>query len=469
MLLMDDTIFALSTAVPPKEGSGIAIVRLSGPDAFAIAGKLCSPQRDPQSIPDHQFILTKIVYKNDILDQGGLLGFRAPHSYTGEDVVEFHCHGGLILIRALERALAESGARPAEPGEFTRRAFINGRMDLIQAESIAALISASGEAARREAARQRAGFLSRKINEFRSSLRDLLGAIEVDFDYPEEKCEDISPEETSEKLAKLIAQIRPLVASYRTGQLLRGIRLAIIGRPNVGKSSLLNALLNEDRAIVTPHPGTTRDVVSGTLSIGGIPVTLLDTAGIRAVPDDVDTAEAEGIRRSWQEVDRAHLVLLVVDLSMPFSKEDTELINKTLSRIMDSGTPVILVCNKIDLPSAGPPEVAGTLLGAPDLPYEAVSALTGKGLEHLRQTILKSLNLTVNPEEILLTETRHRALLEEVMQILEKVGTDLKEGVPLDIAATQLWSADRALGRLLGENLGMADLDEIFSRFCIGK
>jgi tRNA modification GTPase len=260
-----------------------------------------------------------------------------------------------------------------------------------------------------------------------------------------------------------------LVSSYETGRLLSGFRLAIIGRPNVGKSSLLNALLQEDRAIVTSLPGTTRDVVSGILTFGGVPAECLDTAGIRAVREDADTAEAEGIRRSWREVERAHLVLCVLDSSVPLTDEDVALVREARKRTKSTGAAIILIFNKMDLQSAWEPPVAATLLDAVGSPSIRASAKTGENIDRLREKVRDLLGLEFNPEDILLTDSRHLSLLEEADGILRHVGDGLREGVPQDVAATELWGADRALGRILGEELGAADLDEIFSRFCIGK
>jgi tRNA modification GTPase len=464
-----DTIFGLATASPMKQGSGIAVVRLSGPDAFEIAGRLCDPELDPQVIPDRRFMLVSLVHEGRAIDRAGLLAFHRPKSYTGEDVVEFHCHGGIAVIRALQAALEESGARPAEPGEFTRRGFLNGRYDLVQAEAVAALVGAAGEAARREALRQRSGGLSERVEAIREKLRDILARMEVDFDYPEERVDGMTSEEAVKLIEAIRAEVKPLLASWETGRLLGGIRLAIIGRPNVGKSSLLNALLDEDRAIVTPTPGTTRDVVSGSLTFGGVPAEVLDTAGIRAIAAGSDTAEAEGVRRSWREVERAHLVLLVFDVSSPLTEEDSELVSEARWRTKQPGGALLLVCNKIDLPSACEADIVGPLVGAPDLPHVAVSARTGEGLDGLRACVRELLNLEVSAEEILLTESRHRALLAESDGILQRVREDLGGEMPQDVAATELWGADRALGRLLGEGLEAGDLDEIFSRFCIGK
>jgi len=466
-----DTIFALATPAPPPRGSGIAVVRVSGPDSFGIASSLAKQPAIPaDKLPDRSFRIVTLVHEGTEIDRCGLLVFHKPHSYTGEDVVEFHLHGGLSVIRALERALIAVGARPAEPGEFTRRAFLNGRMDLIQAESVAALVSAAGLAAQREALRRSAGALSSVIQHVRSRLRDILARLEVDFDYPEERIDGIERDEAVGLIKSIRAELSPLLASWEKGRILGGFRLAIIGLPNVGKSSLLNVLLEEDRAIVTSSPGTTRDVVSGMLSFAGVPAELLDTAGIRIVSEELDTAEAEGIRRSWREVERAHLVLMVFDMSAPLADENARLVAKVRRTVEKTGAAILLVCNKSDLFSAWEPSVIGALADAPELPHVVVSAKTGDGIDKLRTKVRELLNLDFDPDAILLTETRHRALIEEADGILRSVQSGLEEGrLPQDVAATELWGADRALGRLLGEEVSGADLDEIFSRFCIGK
>ncbi len=469
MSLASDTIFGLATAPPPSEGSGVAIVRLSGPEAFEVGSKLCDTVIDVKNLPDRTFRLAKLSHEGRTLDTAGLLPFHKPHSYTGEDVLEIHCHGGFAVIGQFERALSAAGARPAEPGEFTRRAFLNGRIDLVQAEAIAALVGAAGDAAMREALRRRSGTLSLKVEYMRNTLRDLLAGMEVVFDYPEEDIAGIEPNKVVGILDSIHSTIEPLISSYRTGLLLSGFRLAIIGRPNVGKSSLLNALLREDRAIVTSRPGTTRDVVSGTLAFGGVPAECLDTAGIRVIPEDSDTIEAEGIRRSWQEVGRAHMVVIVLDLSTPLTDEDLALVKETRKRTKETGAAILLVCNKTDLATAWSPDVAAGLLDAVDLSMVEVSAKTGENIDSLREEVRNLLGLECNPEEIMLTDARHVSLLEESDRILKLVGEDLGHEMPQDVAATALWGVDRLLGRILGEDLSAVDLDEIFSRFCIGK
>lgn len=465
-----DTIFALATPLPTSKGSGIAVVRVSGPNAFGIGASLATRTAIGGDIlPHKKFILTVLSHNNVPIDHAGILAFHKPHSYTGEDVIEFHLHGGIAVIRSLEKALMQLGVRPADPGEFTRRAFLNGRLDLVQAESIAALVSAQGDAAQREALRQRYGKLSEKIESIRSQLRDLLGRLEVDFDYPEERVDGVTIEDAIKSIDGITTQIQPLIDSWDRGRMLSGFRLAIIGQPNVGKSSLLNALLEEDRAIVTPTPGTTRDVVSGTINFNGVPAELLDTAGIRAVQEHEESPEAEGIRRSWREVERAHLVLLVFDTSVVIIKNDIELVKKARELANRSATAILLVANKSDLESAWTPSNLGMLIDAPDLPHVVVSASTCAGIDILRSKVAEILDLGYSPDEIMLTEARHMSLLTEVDTITKSVREQLESGGPQDVAATELWGADRALGRILGEGVGAVDLDEIFSGFCIGK
>jgi len=464
-----DTIYALATSAPSVEGSGIAIVRVSGPDAISIAGKVVKPGIDIASVPNRVFRLVDIEFDEVPIDTCGILIFRGPKSYSGEDTVEFHLHGGISIIRSLQKALRLSGARPAEPGEFTRRAFLNGRIDLVQAEAIASLVSARGNAAQREALRQRSGTLSERLTAIRKMLRDILAKLEVDFDYPEEAVDGIAGPEAVGQLDAILSELDPLLRSYDKGSILRGFRLAIIGLPNVGKSSLLNALLEENRAIVTSSPGTTRDVVSGTLSFGGVPAELLDTAGIRIISDSLDTAEAEGIRRSWHETERADLVLVVFDTSIPIVKENVEIVARVRQIAEDTGATVLLVSNKSDLFSAWEPSIIGALVEAPDMPHVVVSATRGEGIAELRAKVREIMDLEVQPDEILLTEARHRAIIREINTILSDVRKGIEAGLAQDVAATELWGADRAIGRLLGEGLAAVDLDEIFSRFCIGK
>jgi len=466
----NDTIFALATPPPQTGGSGIAVIRVSGPDAFGICASLSKHSGiDSTAFPHKKFILTDIEFENSPIDHCGIIAFHKPHSYTGEDVIEFHLHGGVSVLRALENALLKLKLRPAEPGEFTRRAFLNGNIDLIEAESIAALVGANGAAAHQEALRQRQGRLSEKVMSIRSDLRDLLGKLEVDFDYPEERVDGVTDHDAVKALDSVLLQIKPLIDSWDRGRILKGFRLAIIGRPNVGKSSLLNALLEEDRAIVTDTPGTTRDVVSAALSFNGVPAELLDTAGVRSISDHLDTAEAEGIRRSWSEVERAHIVLLVFDTSVLISKDDVKLVARAEKLSVRSGASLLLIASKSDLFSAWEPSIIGPLLEAADIPSVTVSAVDGSGIDELRNKVAEILGLNSSHDEIMLTEVRHMSLLTEIESIISETKKYFESGGAQDVAATELWGADRALGRILGEGIGAVDLDEIFSRFCVGK
>lgn len=459
----EDTIFALATAYPGVSGSGIAIIRISGADAFKLASGIIKPALSSNTAKPGKFMLVDIFSGDILVDHCGLIFFRAPISYTGEDIIELHLHGGAAIIRSVMRELIFLGARPAEPGEFTRRAFLNGKLDLIQAEAIASLVSARGEAASSESARQRSGSLSAKIIQIRSVLRNLLGNMEVVFDYPEEVEDSMETAVILENISSIRDAISKLIRSYDAGKLLKGFRLAIIGKPNVGKSSLLNAFLDEDRAIVTPMPGTTRDVVSGTLELNGIPVECLDTAGIRPVSMITDEAEKEGVLRSWKEVERAHIVLILLDCSSPVDELDCELISETRRRIENTGTICLIIRNKSDLrecllpPDFSPGE------------HMKISALTGDGIEILRDKILLALNLKFEQGEILLTQARHFSLITEVHDILDRVHKGIADGIPNDIVATELWGADRTLGLVLGEGITAADMDEIFGGFCVGK
>ncbi|HEX9745743.1 MAG TPA: tRNA uridine-5-carboxymethylaminomethyl(34) synthesis GTPase MnmE [bacterium] len=461
-----DTIFALATSSPPRSGSGIAIVRLSGPDSWKAASTLTGLKK---FLP-RQFTLSDFSYNGQPIDHSGLIYFPKPNSYTGEDIVEFHLHGGMSIIKSMFSVLIDLGLRPAEPGEFTRRAFLNGKMDLTQAEAVARIVSSSGESATREGVRQRAGSLRAAINSIRNDLRRLLGNLEVVFDYPEEVEDSVEEPQIISALNSILEKLNKLLASHKTGKLLSGIRLAIIGKPNVGKSSLLNAILNEDRAIVTETPGTTRDVVSGSMLIDGFPFELLDTAGIRKKSDTTDSIELQGIERSWREVEKAHVVLIVLDYSSPVDQYDIDLIQEAIERTRDSGAEIIFVRNKNDLPEVSLPN---------DFPPNSVqagksmldlSAKSGDNIGSLVGEISSRLDLSSHQDEIIITESRQNALIGETVSIIENIADGIKKNeVPQDIAATELWGADRTLGRILGDGISSADLDEIFSHFCIGK
>ncbi len=388
------------------------------------------------------------------VDQVVATWFAAPHSYTGEDVVELSCHGSPVVLRfAIERAL-EAGARLAEPGEFTLRAFLNGRIDLPQAEAVRDLIEATTLYQARVAAQQVSGSVSRRLAPLKEQLLELIALIEAGIDFAEDDVSVAPPAEILRRLTPLIDSVRQFAASFQYGGLVRtGLTLAIVGRPNVGKSSLFNALLEQDRAIVTEIPGTTRDLVSETAAIGGIPVKLFDTAGIR---ESAELVETLGIERSYQAMADADLTLVVLDLSQPTAANDRELIERAARQGR-----WLLVGNKSDLPRAAK-------LSAEPL---AVSAKTGDGIAQLREAILEAVapKGAWEEESGFLTSLRHEQLLRESLAYLEKARTAVESNIPHEMMLLDLYSALRPIDAITGATTADDILNRIFSTFCIGK
>lgn len=446
-----DTIAAVAT--PPGTGA-IGIVRLSGPDALAIAARLfvaADPSRKPAPRLQYGHVVEE---SGELIDEVLLLRMPGPQSYTGEDCVEIHCHGNpLVLRRVLARCL-ELGARAAEPGELTKRAFLNGRLDLVQAEAVAELISAKTDAAARTGLRHLSGALSQELAAIRDVLVELKAHAEVLIDFSEEEI-DLRPEQLLAAVDAASARIAKLLATFATGSLLRnGLHVALVGRPNVGKSSLLNALLRRDRAIVTPIPGTTRDVITESIDIGGIPVVLADTAGLRQQPDEI---EQLGIERSRQQAAEADVVLAIFDLSSPLVADD----RSVLDSLADA--PRLLVANKRDLPAAW----AAQDLGAEMI---EVSALTGAGLEDLRRAVVELAGGDrIDPAEPVLTLVRHRDALQRAAESLRLVRASIEGGAPMDATAVDIQTAVEHIGGITGEVTTDEVLDRIFREFCIGK
>lgn len=456
--MTEDTIAAIAT--PLGEG-GLAVIRISGPDALAIADHVFEPASQrackPSQVPSHTLHYGYVRRESERIDEVMLAVMRRPRSYTREDVVEISCHGGLLVARLVLQAVLEAGARPAQPGEFTRRAFLNGRLDLTQAEAVADLIAARTERALAAAREQLAGALSRRLHQLRDDLMLALAHLEAQLDFPEE---DIHPD-TREGILARLEQGRKLVEDLlRTadeGRILRhGIRAAIVGRPNVGKSSLLNLMLGHDRAIVSPRPGTTRDTIEEIANIRGIPVVLVDTAGVREAGDEI---EQEGIRRSHQAVATADLLLHVFDRSEPWTPEDQHLWDQFAHRKR------ILVLNKADLPPR-------LLLPQSAEPRVEISCRTGKGLESLKttlETVIWSGNRPSRDGAEACINARHQAALLRARQALIHALAALRSATPLDLVAVDLRAATDAVGEIVGQTATEDLLDLIFSRFCIGK
>ncbi len=462
MLRLKDTIAAVAT--PPGEG-GIAVVRVSGPDAFFVADRVFVTHDDPPSrLPSHTIHYGHVVSDaGERLDDALLMVFRGPRSYTGEDVVEISCHGGPVTVGRVLAAVLRAGARAAEPGEFTQRAFLNGRMDLAQAEAVCDQIRARTESAQRLALRQREGALSREVGRIRSELVGALAAVEVTIDFSDE-VGDLDYSAMSGRLAAIRADLERLLATAARGRVYReGVRLAIVGRPNVGKSSLLNALLRQERAIVTPIPGTTRDVIEETANIRGIPIAAVDTAGLRETDDPV---EQIGVERARQAIESASLLLFVLDASTGWTPED--------ARILDQidGRPAIWVTNKKDLAERKAlirmhATISRLTRGSLNLP---VSATTGEGIEDLERAIEHViLGGTGQEESIVVSNVRHARALEAALDSVREAERTAAAGMAPDFISIDLRAALDALGQITGETATEEIIHRIFHDFCVGK
>lgn len=465
---LNDTICAIAT--PIGEG-GVGIVRISGEKAVDVAARLVALRSGVplESAAGHALHHGDILDPADParrtpLDEALVAVMRGPKSYTGEDVVELQCHGSLLILQTVCEALIRAGARLAEPGEFTKRAFLNGRIDLAQAEAVLDTIRAKTAGGLRIAQEQLRGALSREINAVRESLVGLLAHVEAGIDFVEEDISFIPTAELATGLQNARETVGRLLIHSREGHILReGVTAAIIGRPNVGKSSLLNALLRTDRAIVTAIPGTTRDVLEEVLNIRGIPVRLLDTAGIRATTDPV---EQEGVRRSRAAQEQADLLLIVLDGSAPLTEEDRALLEEEPS---NSDQKRLIVVNKRDLPDRIDRESLPP--SGPDCAVVRISAKTGDGLDELRDQIR---SLLLRPdfearETVLVTHLRHQAALQRTLDALAATLVSVDAKAAGELIAMDLRAAIDALGEITGAVSTDDILDRIFREFCIGK
>ncbi len=456
MTTVTDTIAAIATAVVPQQGS-VSIVRLSGPEAWAIARALFhAPGRQPWESHRILYGMVRHPKTQQVVDEALLLLMQAPRSYTREDVVEFHCHGGLMAVQHVLTLCLECGARLAQAGEFTLRAFLNGRLDLTQAESVSDLVGAESPQAAELALAGIQGKLAEPIRRLRQTCLEILAEVEARIDF-EDDLPPLDEDWVRQELRKVLMTIERVLATADRGELLRtGLKVAIVGRPNVGKSSLLNAWSRSDRAIVTDLPGTTRDVVESRLVVGGIPVQVLDTAGIREATDQV---EQLGVARSRQAAQAADLVLLVVDAAWGWTAEDQAIYQQT------EGRKLILVLNKVDLVplESGFPEL-------PPHPVVKTAAAKQEGIEALEAEILALVQEGVTAMNLdLAINQRQAAALLRAKDALRQVETTMSDGLPLDFWTIDLREAVRALGEITGEEVTESMLDQIFSKFCIGK
>jgi len=484
--MLDDTIAAIAT--PLGEG-GLAVVRVSGPQALAVADKSFLPvgknSLKPSAATTHTIHYGKIVRHGRSVDEVLLAVMRAPHTFTCEDTAEITCHGGILPAKLVLDTLLENGARLAEPGEFTRRAFLNGRIDLAQAEAVADLIHSRTELALAAANEQLAGKLSQRINALRDEMMQTLAHVEAHLDFPDE---DISPDTKAQLIARLergVTFMDELLRTANEGQILRrGIRAAIVGRPNAGKSSLLNQLLGHDRAIVSPIPGTTRDTIEETANIRGLPVVFIDTAGLREARDEI---EQEGVRRSHESLARAEFILHVLDASEPLTPADEKYFAEF------AGKKRILVRNKIDLavklilpPSCGPQtraqerrpparhetsESSQQAVPEAGVPIVDVCCLSGQGIEALKDAIKELVWSGEIKAEMLqvMINSRHQDALNRARAATRRTLDVLRAGETLELAAGELRIAVNAVGEIVGKTTTEDLLDSIFSQFCIGK
>lgn len=457
---MTDTIAAIATALSP---SGIGIVRISGPESREIAGKVYRSKggkKKLQDVPSHSIHYGFICDGDEVIDEVLVMVMDGPRSYTGEDTVEIDCHGGVLAMRKILDTVVKNGARPADPGEFTKRAFLNGRIDLSQAEAVIDVINAKNEYALKSSVSQLRGNIQKAIKEIRGDLIYQIAYIESALDDPEHISIDGYGENLYKEVKKQEERIDRLLLSVKEGKLVKeGIKTVIVGKPNAGKSSLLNTLLGEERAIVTDIAGTTRDILEETILLHGISLRIIDTAGIRETQDVV---EKIGVEKAIDSAKDADLVLFVVDSSVPLDENDREI----MELLKDKKTIVLL--NKADLEQAVDEDDLKNTAGHPVI---SVSAKEEQGIDLLEDKIKELFfqgGLEFN-DEIYITNARHKAALEEARKSLEMVENSIEMQMPEDFFSIDLMNAYEALGRIIGESAGEDLVNEIFSKFCTGK
>ena len=455
-----DVIASISTA--PGIG-GIGIVRMSGEKCFDVLNKIFIPKKQEkiENIKGYTIKYGHIVENNEIIDEVLVSYFKAPRSYTEENMCEINTHGGNVIIRKILDLCLKNGANMAEPGEFTKRAFLNGRIDLVQAESVADIIDAKSEKEVKAGMKQLEGVLSKKIKEIKQEILDVMVNVDVSIDYPEYDLEDVTNSQISEMLESVKKKLETLEKSFDNGKLIKeGIKTAIIGKPNAGKSSLLNAILKEDRAIVTEYEGTTRDTIEEFVTIEGIPLKLIDTAGIREAKDEV---EKIGIKKSKEIAEEADLVIAIFDSSKELSREDEEIL-----KIIKNKKAIILL-NKSDLNSELNDDDKKFTSVTPNI--IKISALKGEGLENLYKLISKMYNLEeINLDnDAIITNLRQKNLITKAIENLKKTRETLEKNMPIDIIAIYMKEILENLGSITGEVVTDDIINEIFSKFCLGK
>lgn len=440
---MDDTIAAIATGAGD---AAIGIVRVSGPSAIEITDRIYTGRRSLVQAPSHCIMHGYIEYRGREIDEVMVAVYRSPHSYTGEDSTEINCHGGQLVLREVLDAVTAAGARPAEPGEFTKRAFLHGKLDLSQAEAVMDVISASGDAFLQSSLRSLGGSLCGRVRPIRESLLYEAAYIEQGLDDPDPAAvPDDYPKRLRSKLEGVLADLSVLLDTADDGiQLREGVTVAIVGKPNVGKSSIFNAIAGSDRAIVTGNPGTTRDTLCETVSYGGARYNIIDTAGIRETDDE---AESIGVERSLSAVAQADRVLFIVDAQAPLDDNDLRI----RAAIESAGRPYVTVGNKCDLGRAAAADIY-------------CSALTGEGIDLLRQQ-----SGSTRQSEAVVNSVRHKRCLEACEEAVRRVIESIDDGMPVDLYTADLTAGAMSLGEITGETASDSLIDEIFSHFCIGK
>lgn len=451
---MNDTIASIATSLGV---SAISIIRVSGSDAIKIVNKIFTG-KDLENVPSHTIHYGHIKYQEEIIDEVLVTVMRAPKTYTMEDVVEINCHGGISATNKVLEILFLNGIREANPGEFTKRAFLNGRIDLVEAEAVMDLINSETEKERKVAINNLQGNSSNLIRELRKSLIDIISNIEVNIDYPEyEDIYEVTMKDLEVKILEVKNSLQKIIKEAEDGKMIKdGITTAIIGRPNVGKSSLLNRLLESEKAIVTDIPGTTRDIVEGTILISGIKLNIIDTAGIRETDDKV---EKIGVKKSLEVLDTADLVLLLLNNNEKLTQEDYELLDK----VQDKKT--IIVVNKNDLAT----KIDLRELKNDNIIY--INTIENNGIDALKEKIKELFNLekfeTSNYNYI--TNTRQLSKIKECLNIIKDIEIGIQNEIGLDMLEIDLKNIWNTLGSIIGENYDEELLDELFSKFCVGK
>lgn len=454
------TIAAISTA--PGVG-GIGIIRLSGEETFNIIEKIFVPKNKSKEIKGYTFKYGNIINPktNEILDEVLVSYFIKPRSYTMENMCEINSHGGNIVMQNILEVCLENGAELAEPGEFTKRAFLNGRIDLSQAESIIDIINSKTKKESKASLKQLEGFLSKKIKSIRKKIMDVMVDIEANIDYPEYDIEEVTEKKVENMLKSIEKELMSLKNTFDNGKIIKdGINVAIVGKPNAGKSSLLNALLKEERAIVSQYKGTTRDSIEELMNIDGIPIKIIDTAGIREASDEV---EKIGIERAKEIADNADLLIAIFDISANIDEEDIEIINLIKDK------KAIIVLNKIDLIQDN--INVDSRISNLNKKIIKISALNKDGVEKISETIVEMFKINeINLDDgIIVTNTRHKNLINKAINSTENAQISLENKMPMDIVAIEIKNVLEDLGEITGEDVSENIINEIFAKFCLGK